>query len=80
MGLPDQHHAAGAEMAGGNEAILKVVEAVVLDGHRPACEHLSRVREVEPTSDEGLGRFARLKLMSTGVNVTPFKLDGQQYL
>ena len=45
---PDQNHAPLAKVSGGDEAILAIIPAAVLNGDRPAREHMSGVGEIQP--------------------------------
>ena len=53
------------EVTGGDEAILAIVEPVVLDGHRPASKTVPASATSKPRSRRVSARLARLKLMST---------------
>jgi hypothetical protein len=66
-GVQDQHHTPPGKVSGGDEAVLAVVAARVLNGDGAAGEHQPGISEVQPSMVRSrvAARFSGSKLMST---------------
>jgi hypothetical protein len=60
-GRPHQRLTPAGKVSGGDETVLPVVAARVLDRDGPTRKHRSSISEVEPPSQQGLSALCRVE-------------------